>query len=66
MYATDNTTPAVLDMTHTLSWPILQERRIKARLQMFHKIVNNKIEILRVPHDGVLSKGLVMGRSCFV
>jgi hypothetical protein len=40
-------TSSVTDMMHTLSWPTLQEHRIKARLQMFHKIVNNKIEI---PH----------------
>ena len=36
---------SLTDMMHTLSWPTLQEHRIKARLQMFHKIVNNKIEI---------------------
>jgi predicted oxidoreductase (fatty acid repression mutant protein) len=41
------TTNSVTDMMHTLSWQTLQEHRIKARLQMFHKIVNNKIEI---PH----------------
>jgi hypothetical protein len=38
-------TSSITDMMHTLSWPTLQEHRIKARLQMFHKIVNNKIEI---------------------
>jgi hypothetical protein len=26
-------------MMHTLSWPTLQERRIKARLQMFHNFL---------------------------
>ena len=36
---------------HTLSWPTLQEHTIKARLQMFHEIVNNKIEI---PHKNIL------------
>ena len=44
-------TSSVTDMMHTLSWPTLQEHRIKARLQMFHKIVNNKIEI---PHKNML------------
>ena len=29
----------------SLLFNCLQERRIKVRLQMFHKIVNNKIEI---------------------
>jgi hypothetical protein len=44
-------TSSVTDMMHTLSWPTLQEHRIKARLQMFHKIVNHKIEI---PHKNIL------------
>ena len=53
-------TSSVTDMTHTLSWPILQERRIKARLQMFHKIVNNKIEI---PNENILVKSQSKTRS---
>jgi hypothetical protein len=44
-------TSSVTDMMHTLSWPTLQEHRIKARLQMFNTIVNNKIEI---PHTNIL------------
>jgi hypothetical protein len=44
-------TSSVTDMMHALSWPTLQEHRILTRLQMFHKIVNNKIEI---PHKNIL------------
>ena len=46
-------TSSVTDMMHTLRWPTLQEHRIKASLQMFHKIVNNKIEI---PYENILVK----------
>jgi hypothetical protein len=47
-------------MMHTLSWSTLQERRLKARLQMFHKIVNDKIEI---PYENILIKSQSKTRS---
>jgi hypothetical protein len=55
-------TSSVTDMMHTISWPTLQERRIKAMpiLQMFQKIVNNKIEI---PHENILIKNQSKTRS---
>ena len=46
-------TSSVTDIMHTLSCPTrsaIQERRIKAILEMFHKIVNNKIEI---PYENI-------------
>jgi hypothetical protein len=46
-------TSSITDMMHTLSWSTLQERILKARLQMFHKIVNDKIEI---PYENILIK----------
>jgi hypothetical protein len=55
-------TSSVTDMMHTISWPTLQERRIKAMpiLQMFQNIVNNKIEI---PHENILIKSQSKTRS---
>jgi len=53
MYVTDNTTPAI-----SQSWYIPQltnstRTQNKTRLQMFHKIVNNKIEI---QYENILAK----------
>ena len=38
-------TSSVSDMMNTLNWHTLQERRLKTRLQMFYKIVNQEIVI---------------------
>jgi hypothetical protein len=47
-------TSSVKDMMYTLKWPTLKERKIKAWLQMFHKIaVNNNIEIF---YENILVK----------
>jgi hypothetical protein len=51
MYATDNTAPVMSQtLCPQLANSAIQERRIKASLQMFHKIVNNKIEI---PYENI-------------
>ena len=42
-------------MMETLSWPTLQQRRIKARLQMFHKI--------EIPCENILVKSQSKTRS---
>ena len=35
------------DMISNLGWPSLQQRRAESRLSMFHKIVNNKVDIVK-------------------
>ena len=52
-------TSSVTDMMHTLSWPT-RTQNIKARLQMFNQIVNNKIEI---PYENILVKSQFKPRS---
>jgi hypothetical protein len=32
---------SVTEMIHSLDWPTLQERRLKTRLHIFYKIINN-------------------------
>jgi hypothetical protein len=44
-------TSSVTEMIHSLDWPTLQERRLKTRLHIFYKIINNKIA---VPYDNIL------------
>ena len=44
-------TSSVTEMIHSHDWPTLQERRIKTRLHIFYKIINNKIA---VPYDNIL------------
>ena len=44
-------TSIVTEMIHSFDWPTLQERRLKTRLHIFYKIINNKIA---VPYDNIL------------
>ena len=44
-------TSSVANMIHSLDWPTLQERRLKTRLHIFYKIINNKIA---VPYENIL------------
>ena len=53
-------TESVTNMINTLHWPTLQERRLKSRLNMFHRITNNKIAI---PHTDILIKSQSNTRS---
>jgi hypothetical protein len=41
-------TSSVTEMIHSLDWSTLQERRLKTRLHIFYKIINNKIAIWRL------------------
>jgi hypothetical protein len=38
-------TSSITEMIHSLDWPTLQERRLKTRLHIFYKIINNKIAV---------------------
>ena len=61
MHATDTTIPSsVTEMIHALDWPTLQERRLKTRLHIFYKIINNKIA---VPYDNILIPSQSRARS---
>lgn len=53
-------TSSVTDMMTQLNWPTLQERRIKTRLQMFHKIIHHQVEI---PAENILIKSQAKTRS---
>ena len=53
-------TESVTNMINTLHCPTLQERRLKSRLKMFHRITNNKIAI---PHTDILIKSKSNTRS---
>ena len=46
-------TESVTNMINTLYWPTLKERRLKSRLNMFHRKTNNKIVI---PHTDILNQ----------
>ena len=63
MHATDTSdhnTSSVTEMIHSLDWPTLQERRLKTRLHIFYKIINNKIA---VPYDNILISSQSRTRS---
>ena len=53
-------TSSVSEMINTLDWPSLQERRLKTRLQMFHKVINHQIAI---PAQDILTKSQSKTRS---
>ena len=53
-------TSSVSDMLQNLKWQTLQERRLKTRLQMFHKVINNEIAI---PSQDILIKSQSKTRS---
>ena len=53
-------TSSVTEMIHSLDWPTLQERRLKTRLHIFYKIINNKIA---VPYDNILIPSQSRARS---
>ena len=40
-----HSTSSVTEMIHSLDWSTLQERRLKTRLHIFYKIINNKIAV---------------------
>ena len=47
-------------MLNTMNWQTLQERRLRARLIMFHKVINENIAI---PTHNVLHQSQSMRRS---
>jgi hypothetical protein len=51
MHARHQNTSSVTEMIHSLDSPTLQERRLKTRLHIFYKIINNTIA---VPYDNIL------------
>ena len=53
-------TSSVSEMLNTMNWQTLQERRIRARLMMFHKVINENIAI---PTHNVLHQSQSMTRS---
>jgi hypothetical protein len=60
MHARHHNTSSVTEMIHSLDWPTLQERRLKTRLHIFYKIINNKIA---VPYDNILIPSQSRARS---
>ena len=54
MPATDTITSSVTDMLQTLTWPSLQQRRLKTKLIMFYKIVHHIVAVpttMLIPTD---------------
>ena len=58
IHATDIITPA--EMLNTMNWQTLQERRLRTRLMMFHKVINENIAI---PTHNILHQSQSMTRS---